>query len=66
MHVPPALHDELDFAPICKASIDGTKKLFPYLGEQDYVAMLPLLVCYHRLGVVFTEVHCAYSYRQEP
>jgi hypothetical protein len=53
MHVPPEVHDKVDFAPICKAVIDDTKKLFPYLGEQDYVATLPLLVRYHRLGVVF-------------
>ena len=66
MHVPPELHDNVDFAPICKAVINDTKKLFPHLGERDYVATLPLLVRYHRLGVVFEEVCSAYSYRQAP
>ena len=27
--VPPEVHDEVDFAPICKAVISDTKKLFP-------------------------------------
>ena len=66
MHVPRHLHDTMDLAPTRKGPIDGTVKLFPYLGEQtEYIAHLPLLVRYHREGVVFSKVHRIWQYKQE-
>ena len=65
MHVPEHLHDSMDLAPTCKGPIDGTVKLYPYLGEQkEFIAHLPLLVRYHREGVVFSKVHRIWQYKQ--